>query len=227
MRGSREQRAEPALSAANGSRGGGDAFAAIEAGLAAVAERLRESTVQVRVGGRGGGAGIVWPGRPGIVVTNAHVIGRAGRAAVETADGRVLEAPVVRRDPLRDLAALALPPGALPPPVTLGDCAALRPGELVLAVGSPWGVPGALSVGVVHSKGPGKGPRGPLINQGPTWVQADVRLAPGNSGGPLADARGRVVGVNAMVVNGRLALAVPCDEVEHFLAALGTPRAAA
>ena len=227
MRGGSEQGAERR-------HGDSDPFSALERELTAVAERLRASTVQVRVGGRGGGAGIVWPGRPGIVVTNAHVIGRAGRAAVETADGRVLEAPVVRRDPLRDLAALAVAPGALPAPVTLGDCRALRPGELVLAVGSPWGVPSALSVGIVHRSGTAGG-RGALMNQGRTasddgrsrWVVADVRLAPGNSGGPLADARGRVVGVNAMVVNGRLALAVPCDEVEHFLAALGAPRAAA
>jgi len=193
-----------------------DTFAAIEGELAEVVERLRASTVQVRVGGRGAGAGVVWRAPAGVVVTNAHVVGRASRAAVELADGRVLDAAVTRRDPRRDLAALAVEATDLPRSVTLGDCRALRPGELVLAVGSPWGVPGALSVGVVHAA-PGARAAGRRPARQGRWVLADVRLAPGNSGGPLADARGRVVGVNAMVANGRLALAVPCDEVERFL----------
>jgi serine protease Do len=92
----------------------------------------------------------------------------------------------------------------------VGDSNALRAGQIVLAVGNPLGFVGALSTGVIHGRGPvpGLGRR--------TWVQADVRLAPGNSGGPLADAEGRVIGINTMIA-GRLALAVPSSDVAAFL----------
>jgi serine protease Do len=185
--------------------------------LATVAERLRRSTVEVRVRHAGGaGSGVVWH-PDGLVVTNAHVA-RADAATVETSDGRTLEARVVRRDPRRDLAALRVEADNLPV-AAIADAGALRVGELVVALGHPYGVVGALSVGIVHAVGAGGAP-GAL--GGLRWVQADVRLAPGNSGGPLADARGRVVGVNAMIVRG-LALAVPSDEVERFLAAERRP----
>jgi serine protease Do len=84
-------------------------------------------------------------------------------------------------------------------------------GELVMAVGNPFGFIGALTTGVVHST--------PSRKQ---WVAADVRLAPGNSGGPLADARGRVIGINTMIAAG-LALAVPSNAVAEFLARRGVP----
>src|SRR4029077_6393455 len=92
----------------------------------------------------------------------------------------------------------------------LGDSNRLRPGELVIAIGNPLGFMGALTAGVIHAVGPlpGLGPR--------KWIQAGVRLAPGNSGGPLADASGNVVGVNTMVA-GRLGLAVPSNEVSRLL----------
>lgn len=141
---------------------------------------------------------------------------RGTRATVHTADGRRLEARVVKRDDVRDLAELRVSARGLPA-ARAGDSDALRPGQLVLALGHPLGVANALSLGVVHAVGahptrlPGDRRR---------WVQADVRLAPGNSGGPLADARGRVVGVNSMISAG-LALAVPSRAVERFLAAAG------
>jgi serine protease Do len=82
---------------------------------------------------------------------------------------------------------------------------------MVLAVGNPMGFIGALTTGVVHAQGPLRG----LGRQ--SWVQAAVRLAPGNSGGPLADAQGRVIGINTMVVRGGLALAIPSNAVADFL----------
>jgi len=175
--------------------------------LAAVAARLRRSTVQVRGRGPGGGSGVIW--RPdGLIITNAHVA-RGPRATVELWDGRVLAATVTARDPQRDLAALAVDASDLPA-APVADSGALRVGELVLAVGNPFGVVGALTIGIVHAIGPaGEGGR-------QRWVQADVRLAPGNSGGPLADARGRVIGINSMIAGG-LALAVPSNAVERFL----------
>jgi serine protease Do len=91
-----------------------------------------------------------------------------------------------------------------------GDPSRVRPGEIAIAVGNPLGFVGALTTGVVYVVGPIRG----LGSQ--SWVQSDVRLAPGNSGGPLADARGRVIGINAMVA-GRLALAIASNEVARFL----------
>ena len=182
--------------------------AGIAADLEAVARRLRRVTVVV--GGRSQAAGIVW-GRNGLVVTNAHVA--RGPAMVTLADGRRVRATLVARDPERDLAALALPVRDLEA-AEAGDGAGLRVGQLVLAVGHPFGLPGALSVGVLH--------RLPADREDPdgAWLVADLRLAPGNSGGPLADERGRVLGVNAMI-HGGLALAVPSVAVERFLRRAG------
>jgi serine protease Do len=175
--------------------------------LAAIADRLRQVTVQVRTRGAGVGSGIVW--RPdGLIVTNAHVA-RGARAAVELSDGRTFDAVVTARDPRRDLATLAIPASDLRA-ATVGDPRTLRPGELVLAVGNPLGVVGAVAVGVVHAVEPRAGDRGPRL------IRADVRLAPGNSGGPLADAHGRVIGVNTMIVGG-LGCAVPATTVERFV----------
>jgi serine protease Do len=181
-----------------------------------VAERLRRSTVQVSAGGRGAGSGVIWAA-DGLIVTNAHVV-RSDRPRVELWDGREFEAEVAARDTRRDLASIRIAAGGLPA-ATAGDSSALRPGELVLAVGNPFGFIGALTTGVVHALGPLRG----LGRQ--TWVQAAVRLAPGNSGGPLADASGRVIGLNTMIAAGGLALAVPSNAVADFLRR-GAPRPA-
>lgn len=173
-----------------------------------IGEALRRSTVQVRDGARSGGSGVIWNG-DGLIVTNAHVA-RGARMTVELWDGRTYPAELRSRDGRRDLATLSITARAIPP-ATPGDSTRLRAGELVIAVGNPLGFTGALSTGVVHANGPmnGLGRR--------AWVQANIRLAPGNSGGPLADALGRVVGINTMVVTGGLALAVPVNTVEQFL----------
>ena len=180
-------------------------------GFGEVAERLRRSTVQVTLGNgreRGSGSGVIW-NEDGLIVTNAHVA-RADRVRVELWDGRSFDAEVQARDSRRDLASLSIPARGLPA-VTPGDSSALRAGEIVMAVGNPLGFIGALTTGVVHSQGPLRG-----MGRQP-WVQAAVRLAPGNSGGPLADAQGCVVGINTMVVAGGLALAVPSNHVGDFL----------
>ena len=177
-------------------------------GLGEIAERLRRSTVEVRLkGNRGGGSGVVWS-NAGLVLTNAHVA-RAGQAEVELWDGRSLAARVVSRDARRDLALLRIAATNLEPAAT-GDSAALRPGELVMAIGSPLGFAGALSRGMVHSIGPieGMGPQ--------PWIRAGVRLAPGNSGGPLANARGQVIGINTAIVNG-LGVAIPSNAAADFV----------
>lgn len=176
-------------------------------GFGEVAERLRRSTVHISTRGQGHGSGIIVKS-DGMVVTNAHVA-RFGRLGVTLWDGRSFAAEIVARDLRRDLASLRIAASDLPA-ATLGDSNQLRSGELVIAIGNPLGFMGALTVGVVHAVGalPGLGAR--------KWIQAGVRLAPGNSGGPLADASGNVIGVNTMVA-GRLGLAVPSNEVTRLL----------
>jgi serine protease Do len=170
--------------------------------LGALAQALRASTVRVHDERRqGSGSGVVWSA-DGLILTNAHVV-RGGSAQIEWEDGRRVRAELVRRDDERDLAALRIAPqhGLTPAPVRAS--ASVVPGELVVAVGNPLGLTGAMTTGLVQ-------------RCNTRWVVADVRLEPGNSGGPLADAAGRVVGINSMVA-GRLALAVPSDAVATFL----------
>jgi serine protease Do len=178
------------------------------AGFGEVAEKLRRSTVLIRAGNRGSGSGVIWSS-DGVVVTNAHVA-RSDNLRIELWDGRELDAIVTARDTCHDLATLQVEAVDLPAAVS-ADSSRLRPGELAIAIGNPMGFVGALTTGVIHAVGP---IRGAGTQE---WVQASVRLAPGNSGGPLADARGKVVGINTMVA-GRVALAIPSNAVSHFLA---------
>jgi serine protease Do len=171
-------------------------------GLGEVAERLRRSTVQVRSGRRerGGGSGVVWEAG-GLILTNSHVA-RSPELEVELWDGRCLRAKVTSRDRRRDLAALRVETSGLES-APVGDSDGVRPGELVIAVGNPLGFAGALSTGTVHSREGG-------------WIRAAVQLAPGNSGGPLANARGEVIGINTAILDG-LGLAVPSQAAREFL----------
>lgn len=175
--------------------------------LAATAERICHFTVQVKSGRTGFGSGVIWY-TDGLIITNAHVAQRSD-ATVKLWDGRVFEAAVVARDPVCDLAALQLKATDLPS-ATIADSDSLRVGELVLAVGNPLGLIGALTTGIISRLGFVESPNRQA------WVMADVRLFPGNSGGPLANAQGRVIGINSMIVGG-LALAVPSNAVKRFL----------
>lgn len=186
-------------------------------GFGEIAERLRRSTVQVSSGtgrNRGGASGVIWLS-DGLIVTNAHVA-RSTRPRIELWDGRNFEASIAAYDARRDLAALRITADGLAPAIA-GDSSALRPGELAVAVGNPLGFAGAVSTGVIHSIGalPGMGAQ--------DWVRATARLAPGNSGGPLANAQGKVIGINTAIVNG-LALAVPSRDVAEFLRRGSRPR---
>jgi len=173
----------------------------LDAALAAVARSLRASTVRVHDGRRGSGSGVVWSSA-GLVISNAHVV-RGSSATVEFPDGRRVRAALVRRDPGLDLVALRIAPSPALVAATVRDSRTLQPGELVVAAGNPLGLVGAVSAGLVQ-------------RCNARWVVADVRLAPGNSGGPLADATGRIIGINSMVAGG-LALAVPTSAVAAFL----------
>jgi serine protease Do len=175
--------------------------------LVVATEMLRRSTVHVRVGRAGSGSGVVWQSN-GLIVTNAHVA-RAPHAEIELWDGQTLRAEVVARDERRDVAALTVDTHDLPA-APIGDSDTLRVGQLVSAIGNPLGLSGALTLGIIHAVAPAEG-----YGQ-QSWVQADVHLAPGNSGGPLADVSGAVIGINSMVAGG-LGLAVPSNAVQRFL----------
>ena len=176
-------------------------------GLGEIAEKLRRSTVVIQSGRRGSGSGVIWSS-DGSIITNAHVVGGM-QVKVQLWDGREFDATAASRDTRRDLALLRI--GAMNlPSICVADSSQVRPGELAIAIGNPLGFVGALTTGVIHTVGPLRG----LGSQ--SWVQADVRLAPGNSGGPLADARGCLIGINTMVA-GRLALAIPSNMVRDFL----------
>ena len=178
-------------------------------GIGEVGELLRRSTVHIRSFSRRGqsaGSGVIWDGE-GTVITNAHVIGK-GDHSVELWDGRTVPAELKGRDAQRDLARLRLPTTGVSS-ISLRE-SPVKPGELVVAVGNPLGFTGALTSGVVHAVGsiPGLGRR--------QWLQSAIRLAPGNSGGPLADAAGGLVGINTMIVSG-IALAIPISVVRDFM----------
>lgn len=184
----------------------------LDRAFADLAARLRAVTVAViDERGRGAGSGVVWS-REGRIVTNAHVV-RSGSALIRFEDGTAFVGPVVRRDDANDLAEVRIAPPRPLPAASVRAARTLAVGELVAAVGNPLGLVGALSTGLVQ-------------RCNARWVIADVRLEPGNSGGPLADAAGRVVGVNSMVAGNR-GLAVPSEIVLRFLGlGAGSERAA-
>lgn len=145
----------------------------------------------------------------GLLLTSAHVVRDAERAVAEFADGRETIADVIGRDPLSDLAVLRAR-DEVPPPVPLGDASRLQVGQIVIALGNPNGLAGSVTAGIVSALGrslPTKAGR--VVDE---VIQTDAALNPGNSGGALADSRGRLVGVNTAVAGVGLGLAVPIND---------------
>ena len=191
---------------------------ALSAASAEMVGRAYEGVVQVRTWGRGVGTGVIW-GEERLVLTNHHVVAggrRRARVQVVLHDGRTFEAEVVKRGRDLDLALLRLKGAPDDLPATpVGDSDKLRVGELVYAIGHPWGRLGAVTAGIVSGLGVARGPSGRT-----RYVQSDVALAPGNSGGPLLNAQGEVVGINAMIF-GRLALSIPSNAASAWMAGAG------
>jgi S1-C subfamily serine protease len=187
--------------------------------FSAVVESVWPSLVKLHVGGgrgAGAGAGTIWHS-DGLVMTNAHVVQR-GPVEVVLVDGRRFPARLIAQDEGLDVAALSIDASGLPT-IPLGESTALRPGQLVMAAGHPWGVEGAVATGVVIGGG---GQFGTTPDRR-ELVAISLNLRPGNSGGPLTDAQGRLVGINAMVTGPEVGLAVPVHVVKRFLKnALGT-----
>jgi serine protease Do len=197
--------------------GGAPFGAAIDSATSDLAERLTRSLVSVRTHA-GGGSGTIWSAN-GLIVTNNHVV-PGDHAEVVLDDDRVFRATVVDRDPALDLLTLKIDATGLSA-IEPANSAALRAGELAFAIGNPWGQRGTVTAGIVLTTCAETVENGvPLRNV----IRADVRLAPGNSGGPLANARGQLIGINSMIAGG-MAIAIPSNTVAEFVrrAAPGEP----
>jgi hypothetical protein len=187
--------------------------------LGSLATEVRRSLVEVSSGRQSSGAGTIWHPE-GLIITNAHVV-RTPSPRVTLPDGSTRTARVLARDSGIDAAVLLVEASRLPT-VELGNSRGLRPGQWVMALGHPWGVPGAATAGVVIGTGQDM-PEMPL--QGREWIAVGLHLRPGHSGGPLVDAQGRLVGINTMMIGPEVGMAVPVHVVKEFLRReLGTPR---
>lgn len=185
--------------------------------LVELAARARRSVVEVRGRGRGAGSGVVWSA-DGRVLTNHHVVvGTGGRPVVHFEDGRQFTGEVIAQNPSLDLAMLQLEADNLPA-LPVGDSSKLRVGDLVFAVGHPWGHRYVLTAGIVSGIGRTTAVRG---GRQADYIRSDVPLAPGNSGGPLLNAAGEIVGLNSMIFGGDLSIAVPSHVALDWLATAG------
>jgi S1-C subfamily serine protease len=197
-----------------------DAYSQIVTGVAA---RLTPKVASLRVPRRGpGGSGeslgsaVVFTG-DGFLLTNAHVVGQAASGTASFSDGTSAPFNVVGADPLSDLAVLRAN-GDTPEPAELGEADQLVVGQLVVAVGNPLGLAGSVTAGVVSALGRSLPARGRVIED---VIQTDAALNPGNSGGALADANARVIGINTAVAGVGLGLAVPVnDTTRRIISAL-------
>ncbi len=188
--------------------------------VAGVAERVAPSVANLRVlratrRGRvpaGAGSAVVLT-PDGFMLTSAHVVAgpdRRGRATL--VDGREIDFRVIGADALSDLAVLRADANDLVP-ATLGDAARLRVGQLVVAIGNPHGFEGSVTAGAVSALGRSLPARsGSTVRMIDSVIQTDAALNPGNSGGALVDARGRVIGINTAVAGVGLGLAVPIND---------------
>jgi S1-C subfamily serine protease len=193
-----------------------DAFDAYSTAVVRVAEQVLPSVASLLVRtNRGSGAGSASVlTADGFLLTSAHVVEGADSAEAAFTDGTEVRADVVGRDPLSDLAVLRAR-GEVPAPVTLGDAAALRVGQLVVALGNPLGLAGSVTAGIVSALGRSLPTRsGRVVDE---VIQTDAALNPGNSGGVLANSAGRMVGVNTAVAGIGVGLAVPINATTRAL----------
>ena len=166
----------------------------------------------------GAGSAVVVPG-DGLLLTNAHVVGRARSGRALFGDGTETRVEVVGTEPLSDLAVVRATDGA-PEPAVLGDAADLQVGQLVVAVGNPLGLAGSVTAGVVSGLGRSLPTRdGRTARVVEDVIQTDAALNPGNSGGALADSASRVVGINTAVAGWGLGLAVPVNDTTRRIMA--------
>jgi serine protease Do len=190
--------------------------------LAEIAGQVRRSLVMVHNGKRGAGAGVVWR-EGGLIVTNYHVVSqRNGRPSsnlrVTLPDDREMPAQLVAGAAHLDLALLAVEADGLAP-ASIEVAADTKVGQIVFAFGHPWGQRDTVTAGVISSYGVATSSQGKGSNSqiSVPILRSDARLAPGNSGGPLVNAAGRVVGINTMIVGGDQGVAIPSPMVDAFV----------
>jgi serine protease Do len=182
---------------------------------AALIETAKHSLVKVTTARSGAGAGLIWHS-DGFVVTNAHVAAH-GAPEVHLWDHRRFSSEVVATNSRWDLALLAVPCTGLPAAPSL-DKRAVQVGELVFALGHPLGEVGVVTAGIIS------GLTTQISDDGSEMIQTDALLLPGNSGGPLINASGEVVGINALVTMGGQGLVVPAWVVQDFVQGyIGSP----
>jgi serine protease Do len=170
--------------------------------------RLHQAMVVVQDGRRGAGAGVLIGA--GLVLTNRHVVRRHHPVEIILDDNRTCQAKLVAGDPGVDLALLEIPIRDLPEMILSKGLP--RAGELVFALGHPWGQRNALTAGVVSAVTSGR-----TREREVPILRTDVQLAPGNSGGPLVNAAGEVIGLNAMIFGGDQSVAIPASVIREFL----------
>lgn len=195
-----------------------EAFDAFSRVVMRVADELRPAVIHLRAGtgGRAGsGSGVLFT-PDGFLLTNQHVVGRNARVRARLSDGQELPGRVVGADPWTDLAVVQTESSGLPCAV-LGDSAKLRVGQLVVAIGSPFGFESSVTAGIVSALGRTlRSITGHLVDN---VIQTDAALNPGNSGGPLVDSRGHVIGINTAVIAPAqgICFAIPINTATHIL----------
>ena len=172
-------------------------------------QQVLPSLVVVRGHRFGAGAGIVWDAN-GLILTNNHVVGRR-LPIVVLQDDQEYESRLLARDPDVDLALLSIDATDLTPlkPVSVSP----RVGEMVFAFGHPWGQRNAVTRGIVSALVSAQNRRGDKL----PVVRSDAPLAPGNSGGPLVNASGEVVGINAMIIGGDQSVSIAASVARDFV----------